>query len=342
MKRIVQHNYFLPIAIEAFPDESAKSLLMRLAERNHLSHPKRLLELIRGSGPCDLLRQDLTPLSEICLCDPRDWERATFQVEVGEKGVRVYRLDGHEFSRDYFLVGRHARVCPECIAEFGYARQIWEIAFCVACPLHQGLLVDRCPACEQPIQGLRQSIFCCQCGLPLRTVIAGEASEFELHVAGLFWRLFGISTPISPPSVLPVDLSIRLASLSSDGLCKLLWYLGVYVRSLGKVDAGKARARLEVKAVRIILQAAFDLLWDWPDEYLRVLRSLQGDPRLIKAHTLMEQWFGSIRLFLANEMTEPEFAFVRSAFEMEMRKVWRTIRQSKLPEIVGRQLELEF
>src|SRR6266550_2072973 len=42
----------------------------------------------------------------------------------------------------------HPKICPRCLAEFGYALQIWDCSVVTACPIHASMLLDRCPKCR--------------------------------------------------------------------------------------------------------------------------------------------------------------------------------------------------
>ncbi len=341
MKRVsADIAYFLPIEVQPFTDESGRGLLMRIAERNHLSHPKHILEMLRPKGPPNLLEKDLLPLSEACACDPGLIGNLAIRTSLDGRGVRTFQLGRQSVSKDYFLTGKTARICPECLNEFGYARQAWDLTLSSACPVHEVLLEDRCPACLHNIAGLRSSLLHCQCGFPLTRIVTQEATEFEIFVAGLLQRFFSDLKPVSIH--LPGLIADRLADLSLDGLCKLLWYLGVYLPSMGSRPAGQSRRHYTVFETRRIIEAACSYLVAWPNLYLKTLRELVGHSSLGRANSLMEQWFGSIHSYLVNDMEEAGLGFVRTAFEFEIRKIWKTIHHSKLPAMVSTQMEIDF
>lgn len=336
----VDIRYFLPVEVEPYIDESGRGLLMRIAERNHLSHPKRILEMLRPQGPTNLLEKDLLPLSEACACDPGLLGILAIRMSRDSRGIRTFQLGNQRVSKDYFLTGKTARICPECLGEFCYARQAWDLTLSNACPIHEVLLEDRCPACLHNIAGLRSSLLHCQCGFPLTRIVTQEATEFEIFVAGLLQRFFSDLKPVSIH--LPGLIADRLSDLSLDGLCKLLWYLGVYLPSRGSRPAGQSRHRYTVFETRRIIEAAYSYLVAWPNLYLKTLRALVGHSSLGKANSLMEQWFGSIHSYLINDMDDSGLGFVRTAFEFEIRNIWKAIHHSKLPAMVSAQMEFDF
>lgn len=313
---------------------------MRIAERNHLSHPKRILEMLRPQGPPNLLEKDLLPLSEACACDPGLLGNLALRISRDGRGIRTFQLGNQIVSKDYFLTGKTTRICPECLSDFGYARQVWDLTLSNACPIHEVLLEDRCPVCLHEIAGLRPSLLHCQCGFPLTRIVTQQASEFETFAAGLMQRFFLDLKPVSLR--LPGHIADRLAGLSLDGLCKLLWYLGVYLPSRGSRPAGQSRRRYTVFETRRILEAANSYLIAWPNLYLKTLRELVGHSSLGRANSLMEQWFGSIHSYLINDMDDSGLGFVRTAFEVEIRKIWKSIHHSKLPAMVSAQMDLDF
>ncbi|CAG0987801.1 hypothetical protein BURK2_02206 [Burkholderiales bacterium] len=118
--------------------------------------------------------------------------------------------------------------------------------------------------------------------------------------------------------------------------------MGGYLTSRGSRPAGQSRRRYTVFETRRILDAAYSYLITWPNSYLKTLRELVGHSSLEKANSLMEQWFGPIHSYLVNEMDETGLGFVRTAFEFEIRNIWRTIHHSKLPVMVSAQMEFDF
>ena len=68
--------------------------------------------------------------------------------------------------------GTGSRACPACLAQTGHWPLAWRLTWKIACPFHQLLLIDRCPACHTPLDGWTGGLrivpdpACCQARQP--------------------------------------------------------------------------------------------------------------------------------------------------------------------------------
>ena len=119
-------------------DESARGLVVRLAESNLLSSQQM----------CDWLG---LPRIDTAFLDPSGAARkigiepAAFAA-LGFTEGETERFLGHAVPPQMAM--RHVmRVCPACLAEAPYHRRIWDHQQLEACPIHRTMLLDRCPEC---------------------------------------------------------------------------------------------------------------------------------------------------------------------------------------------------
>jgi len=335
-------DYFLPIAVDPFPDESTRGLLLRLAKVNHLSHPRRILDLLRPSGPADLLEADLPRFCELSPIDPISLRGLALTSYLDHRGTRCYALAGERISKDYFLTHKHARVCPFCLLQFGYARRSWDFTLCTACPIHGTVLIDHCPDCGRHLNWLRRTIDECPCGFSLTSIVPSDATAFECWHAGLIWYSLGVGSGFATSSPLPPLMAGRLAMLSLDGLFKLTWYLGVYVAANGTQPAGKGRHLPTVAEASQILGACCEQLMAWPGSYLRTLERLASAPVWNLPGSWTRAWYGPLQEFLFREMDDAELGFVRSAFEVAVRRIWKERPANRRAIVISQQQELDF
>lgn len=75
---------------------------------------------------------------------------------------------GQEIGRSYFLNRGHPRVCPRCLAQYGFCRAEWDFSLVVACPRHDCHLEDTCPECQHALEWNRPGLVACRCGIDIR------------------------------------------------------------------------------------------------------------------------------------------------------------------------------
>lgn len=202
-----------PAHPKPLPDELLSSWLMRTAHANGL-RLQTFCNLIFG-GRRQVWNRDIDRLGPtwvvgtMAACTGTPWHIAYGTTLRTFEGVlfRRFRTSGvlqwiqtlqlyHRKRQGYGL-----QVCPRCLreGEQPYYRRIWRVSFNTVCPLHQRMLLDRCPACGAGIAFHRTDIGrdqlhnlprlmreCHQCGLDLSTcdspTICGyDATTLQAH-----------------------------------------------------------------------------------------------------------------------------------------------------------------
>lgn len=91
---------------------------------------------------------------------PSAWKRWTMPLGIRSSDLR-YGL----------------QYCPHCLEDEAYFRRWWRLSFVCICPVHNRVLLDRCPRCSLPVRPWRRArmINCCSgCGADLRAARAIE------------------------------------------------------------------------------------------------------------------------------------------------------------------------
>ena len=144
----------------------------------HRRNPERRVELLERIN-------DLLPIE--ARVQPESWVAWCFEQQPSNAA------DWQSSSRQYYPHG----FCPECLREWGYFLELWEIPGVSACPRHGGKLLLACPACGhdtgdwQWVDGLYQ----CQCGLPLKDFAADPADHLSIAWARKIAMYPGITLP---------------------------------------------------------------------------------------------------------------------------------------------------
>ena len=129
----------------------------------HRREPEPRVELLERIN-------ELLPVE--ALVQPESWVAWCFEQQPSNAA------DWQSSSRQYYPHG----FCPECLREWGYFLELWEIPGVSACPRHEGKLLLACPACGHDtgewewVDGRYQ----CRCGVSLEDIAAEPADRFSL------------------------------------------------------------------------------------------------------------------------------------------------------------------
>jgi hypothetical protein len=133
-----------------------------------------------------------------------------------------------------------------------------------------------------------------------------------------------------------------LSGLSLDGLCKTIWLLGHVLPTVlsGKTVRGRTKPTKE-ESSRLIAKA-FGFLSSWPDSYLGALGEIADQEISKSSASYVDRLFRSVHRYLMEELDAPETAFLKSAYEYQIRKLWRDAGDRHALRNINRQLELRL
>lgn len=164
----------LPFSSAPYEDESFTGYLMRLAEENLLDSSTRLFLQAGLRFKARYSRSEVHQLGETYGLDP-----SALQAMAAFPSVR----GGMRNTR--FLRSAQLPVCPECLREHGYVRQLWHHVLVTACPVHRTALLGQCPDCEAPITPGPGGYQSCRCGCVFAQITSLPAETPQLFVADL-------------------------------------------------------------------------------------------------------------------------------------------------------------
>ncbi|PWI34228.1 hypothetical protein DI392_03680 [Vibrio albus] len=196
--------------IELYPDESLESFLLRLSKYQgyerfaHFAEDiwqNTLLqhEAIPGAFPFELSRVNIYKAQTTSQMRVRvliDLEKLLGLTNFGVLRLALAHSKAsfspeykavHRFGVDYpqaFLRKRFTPVCPQCLEESPYIRQLWQFIPYQACHKHHCKLVHQCPECGNRLE-YQHSEFIehCDCGFRLARCLAETANDASLTVA---------------------------------------------------------------------------------------------------------------------------------------------------------------
>jgi hypothetical protein len=187
--------------------------------------------------------------------------------ENNPSGTHINPLYNLRFQRS-----KLSPICPQCIAETGYARAAWDHDLVTACTQHGIELVDSCEACGEPITRNRQCLHSCgQCGFDLRATKWVTAGVGELAISALLG-----SEDTDERQSLPEPLSIGPAP---QDVGDFLHYLANHIKLPQPLAEGglanknrRARRPTDLAESRAEVEHIWYVLAEWPlnvDSFVR-------------------------------------------------------------------------
>ncbi len=164
--------------------ESLAGYILRLAERNYYESPNWILHLA-----------GLKAQHGVHLCEqPSHPSRLSQLIRVEDKQLFLMASLPHETVyesniRHYTIYKYGIKLCPQCLKKSAYCRRIWDCQVVKACPLHQCLLIQKCPNCQNDIKWSRPGVRTCKCDFDFRTAKASPANSDQVSQSLYLYKL---------------------------------------------------------------------------------------------------------------------------------------------------------
>jgi TniQ len=254
-----------------------------------------------------------------------------------QEGDHEYDFFGALLNRS--IIRPHCpKVCPKCLAESGYSLRIWDCSLVTACPIHECMLLDTCPACKRRIKCVRNKLCVCSCGCDWReinsTVLPGE----QLTVSRRIYQLCGVipgeqSLPESESPLQNLGLRdfIRVIVFMAGLFGKLAWATGRPSRSI----------KLRNQELHTLFTNAHQVFETWPLNFHKFLRVQSKGKKRLSPHngeldTALKREFGSFYERLYEDLREPQFDFIREAFAESLTNRVKAQAEVRTPNVPSR------
>lgn len=247
----------LPITMTAQADESALGHVLRSLHANGVN----MHWLRRTIGLPELhklTRPHARKLAWILGCS-EPWLAAGMQTKKIREARSVWAWQGCEIMCANHLRRQNPQICPECVHQFGYCRQLWELALATHCPQHHSRLIDACGNCHTRLRWERLSVDVCHCGHPFKPTTEDErtvASTLELmHVLQSLMQ-HACLTGIEPTS----SVSQVLMKMTLPGVLTLVNAFGILRNCYEIIQSAQRIKSLRTHEWEIIVQRAWPRL----------------------------------------------------------------------------------
>ena len=319
--------------------EDAQGFLKRVSTANHLRGTKELLNLIAGNKTSISL-SDCPRVATYCLNSVPEIAQLS-GIDVSRiSGQSICQINGELITKSTFVASRSPKVCPECLYESPYLRGSWLLTFYTACPFHQKTLVNRCSQCKKLLKWDRRLAEYCSCGFDLRLFKSTTSDPESTLIALLIERRQNQSISINT-KILGTSEIQNMATLSIDGLCKTIWFLGHCITNLGSFGAGQGRKVFDIEGAQLVIYSALKLLRSWPNELGQKLDLLAIRQPLKNTDSLINRLFGPVQHYLRHEIDTAELFYLRTAYEQHIRRIWSRWDAPNRPT-TSKQMELDF
>ena len=298
---VVQIDDLWPGRPRLLHDEAFSSWFARTAAGNGL-RPAELHHILQPGGdrnPRDLDRYaDVHLLHRLADCTGREADalgQSTFRrwagtVFEGDDGLTKFAWlppAGRQGGRRCF----GQQLCPWCLRADAepYLRLTWRLSFVTTCPVHQRLLLDRCPRCSEPFHILRmdnvREMRCASCATDLRHVTADEppidAVPIQRDLVRLVsdgWRTLGPYGPVYSFAVLEILALVTRFLAGGPHSHALRAWVASQAPALSVPPEALPRARegalLTPRARSVLISMAHWLMGEWPSRFVAGARAV--------------------------------------------------------------------
>ena len=245
---------------EPFADESLAGFLGRWARANVLSSRVHLLNTIGVSRAIRVFPSDLDRLSTSLGVAPSVLDSISPSTNPNAPVLR----------RSHIRPTAEA-VCPMCLVEANYSRQLWSHALATACPTHGHRLMDQCQSCGNGILHDRVLPHLCECGADLRIQVTAQATEAEVEFCHLLMGHMPETAklPFQLTNGIPAELDLFVWGMANH-----------FCNPDSQQKAGKAPLPKTVKQALAKLLPLFSLLECWPSRFdARLEQMLSAIPK---------------------------------------------------------------
>ena len=306
--------------------ESFIGYLVRLTELNGYDTPSWILSLA-GIDYMDLQwtfsfvfgkSKGLEELARITDNTVDDLKELVYPPTTSSQGkIADHEYDFFGASLNRSIIRPHQpKICPKCLAEFGYCFLIWDCSLVTACPTHQCLLLDKCPKCRRQIRAIRKSVSTCACGCDWREIDPKNVTSSDMSVSRRIYQLCK-RLPNEKGSAYSKNL---LNTLSLRDFTVAITFVARCNRKISWATGRPSKSiKLSNSDLHELYAQAYSVFDDWPMNFFEVLkRRSKGGARLQphdgKLDTALKREFGSFYECLYQDLEGSQFDFLRKAF----------------------------
>lgn len=207
-----------------------------------------------------------------------------------------------------------ARYCPQCLQQAGHWRFGWEVLFFDACPEHGVWLLDRCIVCRRLLTWQRSELLRCACGAYLTDQQSTPSPNAVVRLSHALCQ--GVTASASGAAIPLLD------QIDLPRIQRLIRFLGAYGDPMAGPKPQKVRGCARLETSWRLTSLAAEIINQWPQSFFDLLNRMQSSQSAIGSGRLSGS-FGHFYSLLYRGFPEPEFDFLRRAFEAFVADRWQ-------------------
>lgn len=262
------HPY--PLRVQPRADESLRSYMHRLVERNALPYFNWLSSSLGVNNIATSLNQaQLHRLSHICVIPAEDLARLQ---ETNTKRRPIFL----EHRVALAMVERNvSRLCLPCMRIEPYHRHTWDFTPLTRCPEHGAPLISSCPACGSPLHWRRNELAKCPSGHDLLDPALDTSFEQSAPSDLLGTRAVHefLAKRMDGACVSRIDM---IDDITLHDLVAMLDVLGRVSEPTKKSPRMGTKLRYAAADYHLVLNRGYAIACDWPRAFHRALDDRAG------------------------------------------------------------------
>lgn len=209
--------------------------------------------------------------------------------------------------------GNNAQYCPLCLQENVYQKRAWRMKAIACCDIHQCLLVDRCPQCQEFLAD--SDIMTAQCGRCGGSLLNADAQSVShdywgTKAQGLLYYLANAGPHVS--LCLPFELPNELYSFAY-GLMRKIFRINTDMQALHPIPTlsrpfdWKGNVSLSPAQYYVAWVTAMSALLDWPrgfHDFVDRYSYKDGKPYSTRMLLNMSSWLSGLLVKWPAEKSE--------------------------------------
>jgi len=302
------------MTINPYPDEGLHGFLLRLAEYNlydrlHWTTALAGIDTADNKSAFMLVAEKAEILSKVTGCDADVLMSMGYTGSIF-KGERIITGLGGSKLPAVAIEYKTPKVCPDCLLEASYIRQVWDLSLMTVCPHHGTRLVNICPDCGQPITWNRANVDSCDCGGDFSFAETSQASIPMVGLARIIWNsLPSTEDKLDVPGTFPKDLE----KAEYTDIAKVCSYLDGIAMEDTMISSAKLHG-IDLNARHDVLENGAQVLWDWPKNWHALIQQKIDEHHEGMKGLDLQKTFGRMYSHLFDKANDGTFAFLRDEF----------------------------
>lgn len=296
-----------------YQNESLMGYLCRVAETNGYDSPYWLLEFASCSPWLATRKQSLQRLSHLFGVLPQQLSHRCYWPCEGKP--TEYQFGQTHVLRHMINLTR-PRICPHCLSEGNFRRQIWDMSVIACCPDHGTALIDYCPTCLAGFQWQHAKVNeCSTCGQRLSQIKTSQAPTDALELTAYFSRrVLGYPKAASP--------FVHLDHVELQEITSAITFIGSHACGRGSGQGLQLATRLSAGATLRVVNEAAKILKNWPEGFYELLDSIKDAEPPARSGTGLLNDFGPLYETVTKTLRNRQYKFLQTVFFDYLQTHW--------------------